>query len=61
MKFINLKLDGEIIAVNRDAIAYVKQRGNHAILFLNVTNKDERLQHLDVDEDYDTVVAMLNS
>jgi len=61
MKFIQLKLDGETIAVNRDTIAYVKQRGNQAILFLNVINKDDRLQHLAVDEDYDTVVAMLNS
>ena len=61
MKFINLKLDGENIAVNRDAIAYVKQRGNQAIIFLNVINKDDRLKHIAVDEDYDIVVAMLNS
>lgn len=46
---------------NRDAIAYVKQRGNQAIIFLNVINKDDRLKHIAVDEDYDIVVAMLNS
>ena len=51
----------ENIAVNRDAIAYVAQRGNQAILYLNVTNKDDRLKHLSVDEGYDDVVAMLNS
>ncbi len=61
MKFIHLKLDGENIAVNRDAIAYVKQRGNQAIIFLNVINKDDRLKHIAVDEDYETVVAKLNS
>ena len=49
MKFIHLKLDGENIAVNRDAITYVKQRGNQAVIFLNVINKDDRLKHIAVD------------
>ena len=40
---------------------YVKQRDNQAIIFLNVINKDDRLKHIAVDEDYDTVAAMLNS
>lgn len=61
MKFVNFKLAGENITLNKDAIAYVKQSGNQAIIFLNVINKDDKLTHFAVDEDYDTVVAMLNS
>lgn len=61
MRYISFTHEGENIAVNRDAIAYVGQRGNTAVLYFNVVNKEGRLIHISVDEDYNDVIAMLNA
>lgn len=61
MRFVLLKHNGEDVAVNKDAVAYVVKGKLDTLLYFNVLDKDGKLKSLSVNEDYDEVVAMLNA